>query len=167
MEIIRLFDGRMKITLTKEDLDARGVRIPENGKEDAAEFLRRLLSIVSGSKEEVCRAKDCRATLFPDGKGGCEVFLVINGEKRALPAPARKAGALYLCAFALKEDARRAADALLSLGETCSLFYDEELHRTLLLSTSSEKDELFLLEFGRKMTVDPLPYLLEHFVCLS
>ena len=153
----------MKITLTKEELKAYGIEELRDAEgEEAKEKMLRLYAALKGERGLKLKEARRRVEVFACGDGGCEVF-VCPAESEKAPVVHKKSGGYYLCLISDKELAQRMRAGLEAAGEEVRLFYDAGRGQRYLLSGASAESALFLEEFGRRMILDPLPYLNEHF----
>ena len=167
MDIMRFEGGRMKISLSKEELELYDIDLFAEGDsaEKAKEAIETALALVRLRTGYIADREENFIRLFPCKDGGCEIFVLKKDKESAalLPAPKRERAGSYLCVFDEESQARAVKKRLAQLGEESSLYADGSGGRWYLISEATASCVLFLEEFGQRTPFDPTPYIREHF----
>ena len=162
MEILKIADGRMKITLTKEDLAA--YEIDADAIDYARPETRRAfdaLLALAGIRTDAPLGRTY-IQLYPSKDGGCEIF-VSKKERRAesvLPVPAEKRSGYFL--FPARGGERRLCAIFADAGISGGLYLDFSGNVCIFCRTDGRGLPL-LEEFGTKAGASLEVYLREHF----
>ena len=168
MEILQFDGGRMKITLTKEELAVYEIDL-ESAKNDAGRVKEALETLLALAEEQTGTHTDRQAyyiQLFPSRDGGCELYVLkkaaATDARPRLPAPKRNYAGRYLCVFEDERRARAVNGGLKNAGEETALYKSAQTGKWYLLSNASDVSVALLEEFGKRTLFDPAPYLYEH-----
>lgn len=170
MEIIRISDSKMKLSLDGEDMKKYGISVEELSRDTTAR--RRILwTLLDEAKRETgldAAGKKTVVEAFPGRRGGCEVFVSIEPGKREVHTLSYR--------FADMRAARTAATAVGELiGEkeesTLYVLGSGEVVLTLSVTKSGEtrgaNSYSFLEEYGKKEKNPYFPaYAREYGACL-
>lgn len=169
MEILRFGGGRMKITLTREELAAYNIdfKDEESGKEAAVRALKTVEALAKG---ELPQKERC-IRIYPCPDGSCD-FFVYEKSPLLLDAPRAKASGKpllgsYVCTFTGRDQARAVYEALACRSDHAALFTIPGKECYFLVCSATEQTLSFLEEYGRKTSFDPVPYLIEHYNALQ
>lgn len=151
MELIRISDGKLKISLTEEELCLYGIGRGE-GTETASDGFRELLISECGEESKVF------LQIFRAKGGGCEIFVCRLGSER------KKQERGVMAVFTSLDGMLCACRELKRIDEeVLSSAYRYGKEYRLILKNASETVEAFLGELGRVMKIPPFEVLGEHY----
>ena len=191
MEILQIAQGRLKISLSKEELTEYGTNLEclEAGNASAKQALEVIFALVEATPGLQLTCAQTLIRLFPSKDGGCEIF-VLNRERNPsesipkhsstceehslLPGDSSRAG-FYLCTVKSQRELLFLAKSLYSLGVVPEIFCDAPESAFQNTDSSLPSPSVFyvvahgigaaatlLEEFGQKVFFDPTPFLSEH-----
>ncbi len=191
MEILQIAKGRLKISLSKEELTEYGTNLEclEAGNASAKQALEVIFALVEAKTGLQLTGAQTLIRLFPSKDGGCEIF-VLNRERNPsesipkhsstceehslLPGDSSRAG-FYLCTVKSQRELLFLAKSLYSLGVVPEIFCDAPESAFQNTDSSLPSPSVFyvvahgigaavtlLEEFGQKVFFDPTPFLSEH-----
>lgn len=191
MEILQIAKGRLKISLSKEELTEYGTNLEclEAGNASAKQALEVIFALVEAKTGLHLTGAQTLIRLFPSKDGGCEIF-VLNRERTPsesipkhsstceehslLPGDSSRAG-FYLCTVRSWRELLFLAKSLYSLGVVPEIFCDSPESAFQNTDSPLPTPSIFyvvahgigaaatlLEEFGQKVFFDPTPFLSEH-----
>lgn len=171
VEILQIAKGRLKVTLTKEEL--REYRIdPDEMDYDEQEChtaFEGLLAVVSAKTELSFLSGKTYVQIYPSRDGGCELFFIHidpeQKEHRALIAVGDRPA--YLCFFESQGEAGRFLALLRGQGKRGEVYFQPQMGRYLIFSRCGAGEELLFLEYGRQVDPQIAFYLEEHCTALT
>lgn len=171
MEILQIAKGRLKVTLTEEELREYRIDPDEmdyDGQECYAAF-EELLAVVSAKTELSFSEGKTYVQIYPSRDGGCELFFIhidpAQKEHRALIAVGDRPA--YLCFFESQGEAGRFLALLRGQGKRGDAYFQPQTGRYLIFSRCGAGEDLLLLEFGRRVDPRIALYLEEHCTALT
>ncbi len=171
MEILQIAGGRMKITLSGEDLSEYAIdcRNMDYDSPQSRKALDGILAAVEAKTGLNMREGRLYIQFYPSRDGGCEIFLMQKKteEQASLPVlPAILPKGNYLCAVeAGREEKMR--ELFSRAGLRGEWFLEKDGGRLYLWCTAEENSLLLLEEFGFRAEAMVGIYLSEHFVSLG
>lgn len=191
MEILQIAKGRLKISLSKEELIEYGADLKcfETGNASAKQALDIIFALVEAKTGLKLAGVQTLIRLFPSKDGGCEIFVL--SEEKILPESVPKYSsiceehsllpgdngrtAFYLCTIKNQRDLLFLTKSLYSLGVVPEIFCDPPELSSKSVGLESPSSSVFyvvangfgsatalLEEFGQKVFFDPTPFLSEH-----
>ena len=168
MEILHFDGGRMKITLTREELALYEIDL--HGENDERKMKRAFDTILALAqlKTGARLSADGRTVqMYPSRDGGCEIFVHNKREELppGLPAPQKARVGRYICRFDSEKELKGALLALRRAGEEPEAWRSkdgESGSAWYLVSCAGSRTLAFLEAFGSKCLFDPTPYMREH-----
>lgn len=170
MEIIRISDTRVKLSLDEEDMKKYGIA-PKDLNTDSTARRRVLWTLLDEAKRRTgvdAVGKKTLVEAFPGKRGGCEVFVSIEAGERGVHTACYR--------FADLHTAKRAAntlDGVLEEGEESALYALGQGEVVLTLRLSGDRGARahcrygFLEEYGKRERGLYFPdYLREYGTCL-
>ncbi len=171
MEILQITGGRMKVTLTKEDLAEYAMDCVKKEEDDfsSRKALEAVLAVVEAKTGVNMTKGKIFVQLYPSKDGGCELFIVRKSEylqSDCAVVPAVKNSGGYLCAVE-KGREEKVKSLFEQTGVTGELFSDRKGERIYFWCAAEERHLLLLEEHGQKADAALGLYLSEHFVSLG
>ena len=168
MEILKITNGRMKITLSKEDLSEYALDAEELDytRPETKKALDALLTVARIKAGMPLGSGRTYVQLYPSKDGGCEIFVFLKekpGQIRALPSPAERGG--YIC-FPENGKEERICAVFKKAGVRGDLYLDGEGDLCIFCRADAVTSPL-LEEYGIKTGDAPEIYLREHYTHLG
>ncbi len=166
MEILQIAKGRLKVTLTAEELNEYAVDIDGMAYDGSAsaQAFEEILAVVCAKTDLKTDRGQTYVQVYPSKEGGCELFFIhIDAEDDAPRAlvPLSETQT-YLCFFEQQEQMTHFLQLCRQNGGRTSVFLLPERNGYVVLAEKKGESGLFLREHGVRVDRRAAYYLEEH-----